>query len=138
MSHHYVSTACQHLLCPVGGLDIKDSMCIASCKYCDAPCNCACHAGEKAPENRLYDTLVAAVNAALDKNMVNAEFVAGAVLEAMLAMPRTMPDRAADRLEAWLGSDRTDAEIFRQAGHLAVDLRVLINEFRCLREGGPK
>lgn len=113
-------------------------MCIASCKYCDAPCICACHAGEVAPEGRLYTTLHDALYEPVMALNGNVDSIAEAVLDALLAMPRTMPDRAADRLEVWLESDRADAEIFRQSGHLAVDLKVLINEFRCLREDGPK
>lgn len=138
MTHHYVSTACQHLLCGQGGLAPEDSMCIRSCKYCDCPCKCPCHAGEVAPEGRLYGTLVEAVAGALKSDKGTPDEIVNAVLEALLKLPRTMPDRAAERLEEWMVSDRADAEIFRQSGHLAVDLRVLINEFRCLREDGPK
>lgn len=114
-------------------------MCIASCKYCDTPCGCVCHTGQKAPEGRLHNTIYAAVSEAVTHKLGEVQKLAltQAVLDALLTMPRTMPDRAANRLEEWLDSDRPDATIFRQTGHLAVDLRVLINEFRSLREDGP-
>lgn len=127
-----------HMFCPVGGVPPAQTMCIRSCKYCDAPCNCACHAGEQAPEGRLFNTLQAAVESVWVRGAGTTDDIVEAVLAALLGMPRTMPDRAADRLEVWLSSERADAEIFRQSGHLAVDLQVLINEFRSLREGGPK
>lgn len=35
--HTYVSTACHHQ---------KHDLCILECKYCQAPCQCACHTKE--------------------------------------------------------------------------------------------
>ena len=115
-----------HMFCPVGGVPPAQTMCIRSCKYCQAP------------EGRLFNTLQAAVESVWVRGAGTTDDIVEAVLAALLGMPRTMPDRAADRLEVWLSSERADAEIFRQSGHLAVDLQVLINEFRSLREGGPK
>jgi hypothetical protein len=52
-THHYLSTGCLHELCePECGAAqrARGDMSHPHCKYCPAPCTCACHQGQNLPK----------------------------------------------------------------------------------------